>query len=104
MKNTINTVTWDRLISTFYTSGGPTTRERTFRKFKQKRWRLITQRPLHQTDSTDLLELLNLGGTQTNIYLAALQSLAVDTGILPHPILPKRLFPKRTIIPSVRSR
>ena len=104
MKNTINTVTWDHLISTFCTSGGPTTRERKFREFKQKRWRLIKQRPLHQTDSTDLLELLNLGGTQTNIYLAALQSLAVDTGILPHPILPKRLFPKRTKIPSVRSR
>jgi integrase len=47
-----------------------------------------------------LLELLNLGGTQTNIYLEALQSLAVDTGILPHPILPKRLLPKRTKIPK----
>ena len=34
MKNTINTVTWDHLISTFCTSGGPTTRERTFREFK----------------------------------------------------------------------
>ncbi len=40
------------------------------------------------------LEVLNKGGVATSVYLASVQAMAIETGLISHPILPKRMWPK----------
>ena len=91
---TINTVTWDTLISTFIQTGCKATVERKLRELGNKRWDKLKQLPIAATNGCDFLALLNSGGTKTKVYLGTLQNLALEMGLLTHPVLPKRLWPK----------
>jgi len=90
----INTVTWDTLISTFIQTGCAATRDRKLRELSNKRWDKLKQLPIAATTGCDFLGLLNNGGTKTKVYLGTLQNLALEMGLLTHPVLPKRLWPK----------
>lgn len=90
----MNTVTWDNLICTFVQTGCAATVERKLRELGNKRWDKLKSTPIQSTTGTDLLELLKVGGTKTYVYLGTLQKLAIEVGLLTHPILPKRMWPK----------
>jgi integrase len=90
----MNTVTWDNLICTFIQTGCAATVERKLRELGNKRWDKLKNTPIQATTGTDLLELLKAGGTKTYVYLGTLQKLAIEVGLLPLPILPKRMWPK----------
>tara|TARA_R100001463_G_scaffold88792_1_gene143594 strand:- start:3235 stop:4062 length:828 start_codon:yes stop_codon:yes gene_type:complete len=100
MQNQTNTLTWDTLIATFMQTGCAATVERKLRELGNKRWDKLKTTPIGQTSGTDFLQLLKSGGTKTHVYLGTLQNLAIETGQLTHPVLPKRLWPK--IIKSER--
>ncbi len=91
---TANTVTWDTLISTFIQTGCATTVERKLRELGNKRWDKLKSLPIAATNGCDFLQLLKAGGTKTKVYLGTLQNLAIEMGLLTHPVLPKRLWPK----------
>ena len=90
---TINTVTWDTLISTFIQTGCAATVKRKLRELGNKRWDKLKQLPIATTTGCDFLNLLHSGGTKTKVYLGTLQNLAIEMGPLTHPVLPKRLWP-----------
>ena len=87
---------WDNIICTFASTGCASTVERKLREFSNKRWEKLRFTPLANTSGSDFLQLLNIGGTATSVYLKAIQAIALETGLITHPILPKKLWPKHT--------
>jgi len=61
---------------------------------KNPAYELIEKKLLVETQPADLLEVLRMGGTCTNLYLRRFQNHAVDLGWLPVAILPKKKFPR----------
>jgi integrase len=61
---------------------------------KDPAFKLIADKPIVETLSGDLIEVLRVGTTCTNVYLRRFQNHAVDMGWLPVPVLPKKKFPK----------
>ncbi len=87
-------LTWDTVICTFIRTGCAATIERKLRELGNKRWDKLKSLPINETSGSDFLDLLARGGTKTAVYLGSLQSLAIETGLITHPVLPKRLWPK----------
>ena len=87
-------MTWDNLIQIFCANGKQTTKDRKLNEFKQKRWHDFKRMPVADTTGSDFLELIQKGGQMTQVYLAALQTLALDIGAIGHHILPKKHWPK----------
>lgn len=92
MKN----ITWDNIICTFASTGCNSTKDRKLREFSNKRWQKLRFTPLDQTSGSDFLQLLYNGGTATSVYLKAVQAIAIETGLITHPVLPKKIWPKHT--------
>ena len=87
---------WDNIICTFASTDCASTVERKLREFSNKIWEKLRFTPLANTSGSDFLQLLNIGGTATSVYLKAIQAIALETGLITHPILPKKLWPKHT--------
>lgn len=87
-------MTWDNLIVLFCAHGKESTQQRKQHEFSQSRWDLLKRMPVSQTVGTDFLRLMQQGGQMTQVYLAALQTLAVDIGARTHLVLPKKHWPK----------
>ena len=96
MKN----ITWDNIICTFASTGCNSTKDRKLREFSNKRWQKLRFTPLDQTSGSDFLQLLYNGGTATSVYLKAVQAIAIETGLITHPVLPKKIWPKHTQNPK----
>ena len=90
-----NKMKWDALINLFASVGGESTKLRKHNEFKMPRWDRIKQLPICDTSGTDFLDLLNKGGRMTIVYLGSIQKLAIEMGVITHPILPRKLWPKR---------
>ena len=84
-------ITRDNIICTFASTGCNSTKERKLREFSGKRWQKLRFTPLELTCGSDFLQLLSNGGTATSVYLKAIQSIAIETGLITHPILPKKI-------------
>lgn len=54
---------------------------------------LIRQMPLLDTRPEHLLQVLQAGGSSTNVYLRRIHNFCVDMDWLPRPVLPKRQWP-----------
>ena len=91
----MNKTTWDTIISTVAAIGGPSTVARKLVEFNHARWNKLKKLPLSNTGGSDFLKVMNAGGVSTACYLASVQTMALETGQISHPILPKRLWPKR---------
>lgn len=61
---------------------------------KDPAYALIADKVLVETFPADLLDVLRVGTTCTNVYLRRFQNHALDMGWLPVPVLPKKKFPK----------
>ena len=92
----IRSVCWDSVISTIASVGSTSTKERKLREFTAPRWSRLKALSLAETTGAYFLEVLNQGGVATSGYLASGQALALDTGMLSHPILPKRMWPRHS--------
>jgi len=89
------TMTWDRLISIFATTGKNITKQRKLNEFSRPRWDKLKRIPIADTCGTDFLELLEAGGRMTQQYLSSLQTLAIEMGIRTHVVLPRKYWPKK---------
>ena len=58
------------------------------------RWDRLKHLPITETSGSDFLNLLTTGGTQTKQYLGCIHKLALEMGIISHPILPRKMWPK----------
>ena len=99
MNNQTNNITWYYIISTFSSSGCNSTKDRKLREFSNKIWQKLRFAPLHQTSGSDFLQLLYNGETATSVHLKAIQAIAIETGLITHPVLPKKIWPKNTSKP-----
>lgn len=88
-------MTWDRLISIFATTGKAVTKQRKLNEFSRPRWDKLKRIPIADTCGTDFLELLEDGGRMTQQYLSSLQTLAIEMGIRTHVVLPRKYWPKK---------
>ena len=64
------------------------------REIKSRPFNLIRDKPLLETTSEDLLNVLKLGKSSTNNFLRRFHNLALGFGWIPWPILPPKLWPK----------
>ena len=96
MNNQKNNITWGNLICTFSSTGCNSTKDRKFREFSNKMWQKLRLTPLHQTSGSNFLQLLANGCTATSVYMKAIQAIAIETGLITHPVLPKKIWPKHT--------
>ena len=85
---------WDNIICTFASTDCAFTVDHKLREFSNKRWEKLHFTPLANTSGSDFLQLLNIGGTATSVYLKAIQAIALETGLITHPILPKKTLAK----------
>ncbi|MEA3213257.1 MAG: hypothetical protein QOE70_6314 [Chthoniobacter sp.] len=86
--------TWHRVMEEMSRHGIPTTQERCARALKSKAYDPIRNKPLVETTSEDLLNVLNANGNSVGHYLRRLHNLAVNLGWLAWPILNKHGWPK----------
>jgi integrase len=92
--------TWDHIVTTFARTGGATTQRRKLIEFSNKRWAKLRVLPVDQTAGIDFLDVLARGGVSTSMALRGVESLALETGLLTHPVLPRKLWPKYTPRPK----
>ena len=86
---------WENLMTMYASTGKPQTQQRKHNEFKMPRWNQLRHSDITETTGCDFLELLNNGGSMTQVYLSALQQLAIDLGARSHVVLPKKMFPKK---------
>jgi len=86
--------TWQAVMDEMATHGIPSTQTRCARGFRSKAYGPIRNKPLIQTNSSDLLAVVHANGNCVAHYLRRLHNLALDLGWLPWPILAKRAWPK----------
>ena len=85
---------WDALINLFSSVGCESTKQRIHNELKMPRWDRLKHLPITETSGSDFLNLLTTGGTQTKQYLGCIHKLALEMGIISHPILPRKMWPK----------
>ena len=85
---------WDALITLFSSVGCESTKQRKHNELKMPRWDRLKHLPITETSGSDFLNLLTTGGTQTKQYLGCIHKLALEMGIISHPILPRKMWPK----------
>lgn len=85
--------TWKNVMDKVLEGKQSTTAERWERACKQTVFELIRQKPLMETRSEDLLNVITKGTTSTNVFLRRLHNFAIDMSWLPAPILPKKQWP-----------
>ncbi len=89
------TRTWADAIKIMVQRGGKTTQDRTRRAFQSRPFDIIRHKVIHETHSTDFLNVLEDRRRSTIHYLRLLQSMAVNLGWLNgRVILPKHCWPK----------
>jgi integrase len=86
--------TWQAVMDEMATHGIPSTQARCARGFRSKAYEPIRNKPLMQTTSEDLLDIVHANGNCVAHYLRRLHNLTLDLGWLPWPILAKRAWPK----------
>lgn len=86
--------TWADVMRLTLKKGQETTRDRWKREIQATRYDTIRDKPLVETTSEDLFQVLRAGGSATNHFLRRLHNLAVGLHWLPWPILPNKLWPK----------
>lgn len=89
-----NEMKWDALINLFSSVGCESTKQRKHNELKMPRWDRLKHLPITETSGSDFLNLLTTGGTQTKQYLGCIHKLALEMGIISHPILPRKMWPK----------
>src|ERR1035441_8277649 len=85
---------WQAIMDEMATHGIPTTQERCARALRSKAYDAIRNKPLVETTSEDLLNIMHANGNCVSHYLRRLHNLAVNLGWLAWPILAKRAWPK----------
>jgi integrase len=95
------TRTWQAVMDEMATHGIPTTQERCARALNSKAYDAIRNKPLVETTSEDVLNIVHRNGNCVAHYLRRLHNLAINLGWLAWPILAKRAWPK---IRSLRKR
>ena len=92
--------TWGHILTTYARTGGGTTQRRKLIEFSHKRWAKLRVLPVDQTTGIDFLDALARGGVSTSMALRGVESLALETGLLTHAVLPRKLWPKYTPRPK----
>jgi len=87
-------MTWESLINIYASTGKPVTQQRKANEFKHSRWDRLRKLEVDQTTGADFLDLMHQGGQMTQIYLSAIQQLALDIGARTHVVLPRKMWPK----------
>ena len=89
------TRTWADVMKIMVQRGGKSTQDRTRRALDSRPFNIIRQKVIHETHSTDFLDVLKDGRRSTIHYLRLLQCMAVNLGWLNgRVILPKHCWPK----------
>ncbi len=87
--------TWADVIRLMVERGGPNTQARTTRAFESCSFAQIRRKAIHETTSTDFLEVLKDKRKSTIHYLRLLQSMAANLGWLHgRTVLPRQCWPK----------
>ena len=86
--------TWTVVMEEMATHGRESTRLRCQREIKSRPFNLIRDKPLIETTSEDLLNVLKLGKSSTNNFLGRFHNLALGFGWIPWPILRPKLWPR----------
>ena len=84
---------WQDVMDAAMEGKKASTAERWIRACQQTAFNPIRNRPLMETLSEDLLNVINAGTTSTNVFLRRLHNFALDMNWLPAPILPKKQWP-----------
>ena len=85
--------TWQMVMDDLVRVKSGVTRERYEHAMKSHKYDPLRKLPLLQTQATDLLEVIESGGTATNEFLRRLHCFALDMNWLPRAVLPKRQWP-----------
>ena len=85
---------WLVVMDYFCGIGRDSTRERRAREMKSPVYAAIRNKPLVETNASDLLKVLNAGGASVNHTLRSLHRLACGMNWLPAPIIAGKLWPK----------
>jgi len=85
---------WENLITIYCANGKDVTKQRKLAEFQQSRWDKLKHMAVSETTGADFLELIQKGGQMTQVYLSALQTLAMDIGARSHLVLPRKHWPK----------
>jgi integrase len=88
------TRTWQAVMNEMATHGIPTTQERCARALRSKAYDAIRSKPLVETTSDDLLNIMHRNGNCVAHYLRRLHNLALNLGWLAWPVLARRAWPK----------
>jgi integrase len=70
------------------------TGERYLQAMRDPAFDSIRDRPILETQATDLLQVLGKGTVSTNVFLRRIHNFAVDMNWLPWPLLPRKRWPK----------
>ncbi len=86
--------TWQAVMDQMQRHGKPITQKRCARAMQSKAFDSLRNKPLLETQSADLLNILNGGKISVSHYLRRLHNLALNLAWLPVPVLAPALWPK----------
>jgi integrase len=86
--------TWQMPMNEMTRGKTGATRIRHERAMKDKAFDLIRNLPILETQSAQLLKVLEIGTVSTNVFLRRIHNFAMDMNWLPWPILAKKKWPK----------
>lgn len=86
--------TWDEVMGAIASQKQGETQRRWLVATKDEAFALIREKPLLETTSQDLLNVMVAGTVSTNVYLRRIHNFALDMDWLLRSVIPKRQWPK----------